>query len=98
MVVLLGIFACSTAIDAVSAIYSGFVIMMLWNWFIFTTFHIRTIGFLQAMGLGVVVAFLTSKYIPDPEDFFDSVTGRIFYAFAAPTSALVIGGIIHALM
>jgi len=50
------------------------------------------------MGLGVVVAFLTSKYIPDPEDFFDSVTGRIFYAFAAPTSALVIGGIIHALM
>jgi hypothetical protein len=40
-------------------LWNGFVISTVWNWFIATTFHVTTLGIVQACGISLVLRFMT---------------------------------------
>lgn len=42
-----------------SMIFSGFAISMLWDWFIVATFGLKALTIAQAIGMGLLVTYLT---------------------------------------
>jgi len=46
---------------AVSALINGFVLTCLWSWFIVPTFGLAELSLTQAIGLGLIVGFLTHR-------------------------------------
>lgn len=42
-----------------SALMRGWTITVLWKWFVVSSFHIQSLGIAQAIGLGMLVSFLT---------------------------------------
>lgn len=50
------------AIVVVSALANGFVLTKLWSWFITPVFDLPALSLVPAIGLGLVVSFLTYQY------------------------------------
>lgn len=49
-------------------ILRGYVLVELWSWFIVPTFGLRPLTFAQALGVSLVVAFLTHEPPPSYKD------------------------------
>ena len=83
-----------------SSLWSGFVLSILWGWFIAATFDIQTIGIAPAIGLSLVVRYLT--YQQAPTDTSKTSTERVIealvVAFLQPTFALAFGWLVHQFM
>ncbi len=60
---------------------SGFLFGKLWLWFIVPTFNLEPLRFIEAVGICLVVEFLTMKYeLNKPvDDFWEDLIKRIFY-------------------
>jgi hypothetical protein len=43
----------------VASVLNGFTLTVLWDWFIVPTFHLASLTIPQAIGLGMVISFLT---------------------------------------
>ncbi len=65
-VALAGIFGI-VAIIAVGSMISGFVLQTLWGWFIAPKFAVSALGLAEAIGLSMVVTFLTHSAPTDSE-------------------------------
>lgn len=62
---ILGGLLCGVLVFAIifgMAILNGFVLSILWGWFIVPVFHLAVLSIPQAIGLGMIVAFLTYRY------------------------------------
>ena len=86
-----------------SAIWRGYVLMMLWAWFVVPTFNLSDLVLTQAMGLALLVSFLTYQMDADkkPEEdvaFTERVIRTLVNAALAPLLALVIGWCVHQFM
>jgi len=57
VIVVLGI--CALAVGM--SILNGFVFYKLWGWFIVPVFHTPELGIVTAMGIALLVSFLTSQ-------------------------------------
>ena len=57
-----------------SYLYSGFVFSRLWAWFIVPIFSLPQLTVMQAVGVNVVVAFLTATY---PKNEFKLKDGQL---------------------
>ncbi len=47
-----------------SPIWTGFVLSVLWAWFIIPVFHVRPISIVLAIGLSLVMGMFMSRYSP----------------------------------
>ena len=43
---------------------NGVTLMLLWGWFMVPTFGLPVISLVQAIGIGMVIGFLTFQHIP----------------------------------
>ena len=82
------------------ALWSGFVLSILWGWFIVPTFEIRPLGVLPAIGVSMVVGYLTKQEAATKDE--RGTTERVAYLFGHmfiyPLFALVFGWILHSFM
>ena len=81
----------------VSPIWRGYAFSKLWLWFIVSTFGAVPLGIAQAIGLALVVSFLTHQ--PDTyQDKNQTGTERlitaVIIAFLSPAVALLFGFIV----
>jgi hypothetical protein len=89
------------AIIPISALWSGYVLSTLWGWFIVPTFKVRPLNVLPAIGVAMVVRYLTQQY-DSYTDESKSATERTVIAIGVallhPTFALFFGWILHSFM
>jgi len=84
----------------ISTIWEGYVLSIVWSWFIASKFDLPELGVVSAIGLIMVAKFVTFAYIPaykksdDQATFLqivESVTFRVTYS----TITLGVGWIVH---
>jgi hydrogenase/urease accessory protein HupE len=79
-------------------LYSGYALSILWGWFIEPTFGVDQLSMTSAIGLSMVVAFLTHQVNPsqfETESEFVEILGRVVgLAIVRPTVALAMGWIV----
>src|SRR6185312_14883195 len=82
-----------------TALLNGYALSMLWQWFVVSTFEARPLSILPAIGISMVVSFLTKQYdsaAPDPSKSAGYHMGELIaYAVLNPLFALVFGWIVH---
>lgn len=84
---------------AVGAIWSGYVLTLLWAWFVVPTFGLPPLALAPAIGLAVVAGYLTHQYTPKAAppagDGKWDETGRAIGSMALrPALALLVGWIV----
>jgi len=80
-----------------SAMWRGYVLSVLWGWFIVPVFHLPVLSIATAIGLCLIITFLTHQpnSKDDSEDSaWDSFTSSIRIAFLGPLMALFAGWIL----
>lgn len=83
---------------ALTAILNGWVLSILWGWFAVPTFGLPALSIPSAIGVALVVSYLTYQYIPDRNSDEDSAGRSISFIIARPFIALFIGWIVQMFM
>jgi len=82
---------------ALGYVWSGFALTILWGWFMVPTFGLPQLALAPAIGVAVVVGYLTHQYRPT-EDAKDKKASRMAEGFAfmamKPALALAVGWIV----
>lgn len=86
-----------------SAALNGYVISVLWGWFIVTTFGARPLGLLPAMGLAIFTGKLTSHlaqldFAPKAKSAGELLAVGAFASVVRAAIYLGMGWCVHALM
>lgn len=85
---------------ALSAIWSGYVLTILWAWFVVPTFHLPQLSLAAAIGIAIVVKYLT-HHVDTHEDnrsWDDKFAVSIGFALLFPLMALFFGWVVHFFM
>ena len=81
-----------------SSVYSGYALSILWDWFVVPTFNLEPISIPIAIGLAIVVSYLTNHTDSSQEnngDTFSEVLEKLTVkALVKPTLALLIGWVV----
>ena len=100
-VVLLALLAILLVL-VVSSIANGFVLSVLWGWFVVPLFEVPSLTITQAIGFSMVVSFLTYQYNDSDKKEEKSLAERIVYlillAIMRPVIVLAISYIVHLFM
>lgn len=88
------------AMLAPQAIWSGYVLSKLWLWFVVTTFEIAPLSIPAAIGVSLVVRYLTysAPVVDKTKSSADRLFEAVIYAFITPLFALVVGSIVNLFM
>ena len=90
------------ALMAFSAIFNGYTLSVLWGWFIVPIFHLPQLSIVAAIGISLVIGYLTHQVINDPDDkeksFGEKIGFAVVYAVLKPGFALLIGWVVHLFM
>lgn len=96
----LGSIAGVTALLVLRVILSGWVLSVLWGWFLVPTLDLPQISIVQALGISLVIGYLTHQYIdcqkPERKKSEEIAAGIIMLIY--PLIALFIGWIFHLFM
>lgn len=76
-------------------LYSGFVLSVLWGWFVVPVFHLPALTIPVAIGLGLIVGLLTQKIPTDEELKASSIINVFLYPLINGTILLVAGYVAH---
>lgn len=79
-----------------SMIFSGFAISMLWDWFIVATFGLKALTIAQAIGLGLVVAYMAVPMRKGDDSW--TLGEKIAIAIFKPLIFLGLGWVVHLFM
>lgn len=79
-----------TALLAASSIWRGYVLSILWGWFIVRAFGAPPLNIPLAIGLSLIVGFLTQRLTKKQEDVYFLVMG----ASLGPAMVLLFGWIV----
>lgn len=85
----------------ISSIWRGYVLTVLWEWFVVPTFGLHPLAIAPAIGLSLVVSYLThqSDAAKTPDgDFADRMARACAYAFLLPLVVLGIGWVVQKFM
>jgi len=83
-----------------SYLFSGYVLMKLWSWFIVPTFSTEPISYVAAAGITLIIGFLTHKRSStnDDDGSLSSAYARLFLSlvevFLVGLTALLLGAIL----
>jgi hypothetical protein len=87
----------SLAILILSPIWRGFVLSKLWLWFVVSTFGLPVLGLAQAIGISLIVSYLTlatpSKKPDDAPKY--SLVECVAISIVIPAFALLMGWIVQ---
>lgn len=81
-----------------SVILSGFVLQLLWSWFVVPTFDAPSLTIPAAIGLSCVVTYLTNEgntANQQKENMDEAVIRLLTFAIGRPVMYLGIGWVIH---
>lgn len=84
---------------ALGAIWSGYVLTILWAWFVMPIFGLPALAIAPAIGLAVVAGYLTHQYVPkaakpDGDGKWDETGRAIAHMAFKPAFALLVGWIV----
>lgn len=83
-----------TALLVFSSMWRGYVFSILWGWFIVPVFHLPMLGIATAIGVAMVVSFLTHQLRKEETD--NTAYGEVFgLVFFYPLVFLGIGWVVH---
>ena len=86
---------------ALSAMWKGYVLTVLWAWFVVPVFGLPALALAPAIGLSLVVSFLTYQHgvaQDDTGDFSDRIAKSVVNAMLWPAMALGIGWVVRQIM
>lgn len=82
------------ALVVASSIWSGYVLSILWGWFIVPTFGLPMLSIPAAIGVALIAGFLTKQISATKSDWSQAVSTAI----AVPLISLCLGYAIHSFM
>lgn len=88
-----------TVIIVVSALVNGWALALLWSWYMVPIFGLKVLTINQAIGVGIVIGFLTSRtqinYLgEDRRSGYDKFVDIIKPILAAPLIVFVAWGLL----
>jgi uncharacterized membrane protein len=90
---IIGIVATFIVCAFLSALYSGYVLSVLWAWFVVPTFGLPALTIPVAIGLALIVSFMAKSDAEEKTD--DEITSKIVSAVVKailkPSFALLFG-------
>jgi putative Mn2+ efflux pump MntP len=89
------------ALLTLSSMWRGYVLTVLWGWFVVPTFGLSALALAPAIGLAMVVSFLTHQSDATKEqegDFSTRMARAAGYALVMPALVLGIGWVVHQFM
>lgn len=91
------VFSAVFVVLALGAVWNGYVLAILWGWFMVPTFGLPPLALAPAIGVAVVVGYLTHPYRPT-EDAKGKEVKRVVESFSVmvmrPAMALLMGWIV----
>jgi hypothetical protein len=85
-----------------SAVFNGYALSVLWGWFVVPTFNLPQLSIAAAIGIAMVVGYLTKQEITDPKDedrsFTEKMVRATIFAIVKPGFALLFGWVVHLFM
>lgn len=97
ILMILGTITFIGLITIVGAILDGFVISILWNWFMVPIFDLPSLSIISALGLSLVIAWFTSHNNTGKNEEVDNKKAIILFIMR-PILFLLIGYIVHLFM
>jgi hypothetical protein len=94
-------FGCTILLVAIvfSTVFDGMVLVKMWEWFIVPTFNAPMLSLPVAIGVGLIVAFLTVHSMQETEkDFVERALSTLMWVVAKPLIYLFIGWIVTLFM
>lgn len=86
----------------ISNILNGWVLSLLWSWFFVPTLGLPHLSVIQAIGVAMVITYLTTHRGTESDDSNKSSTEKfveaVIFAFFYPLFALFFGWIVHLFM
>ena len=79
------------------AVWDGYVLMHLWEWFAVPVFGLPILKLTQAIGVAMVAGFLTSQFHPvgyETRSDMKQFTDAVWFAVCSPAVALLGGWIV----
>ena len=97
---LLGAIAMAATAFVVAWLLNGWVLTILWGWFIVPTFGLRPLGFIPALGVALVVGYLTRQFVDveAPKRTTGERWARAFVIAMSPLLSLAMGWVLHLFM
>jgi len=86
---------------AISAIWKGYVLTVLWGWFVVPTFGLPALSLAPAIGMSMVVSFLTHQSDATKEQEGSSserLAKAVAHALLVPALVLGIGAVVRHFM
>lgn len=76
----------------------AFVFMKLWAWFVVVQFDLAALTLETAIGIGLIVSFLTLRSTPYVKEEAKAIfTRALAHSFVSPAVVLLIGWVVHVL-
>lgn len=79
-------------------VVDGFVVLQFWGWFAVPLLGLPALSFIPAMGVSLLVGYLTHHVIPDYKGHEVKMSSTLYSIFAYPAVCLAIGWVIHLLL
>lgn len=88
--------AAMLGLAAIDAIWSGYVLTCLWGWFVVPTFALPPLTLAQAIGVSLIVGYLTHQYLPKQDKQengikLDDIERAVDHVIFPPAFALLAG-------
>lgn len=99
--VAIGVVVGILCLTALSAMWKGYVLTVLWAWFVTPIFGLPLLALAPAIGLSLVVSFLTYQHgvaQDDKGDFSDRMAKGVAMGLLWPAMALCIGLVVSQFM
>ncbi len=98
-----GVFVGFALLIVVSALLNGWVLSILWGWFIVPTFGLPKLSVVTAIGIALTVHYLTYQYHKEAKSEQDDELGILFmrsflFVIFQPLLALMVGWVVHKFM
>ena len=89
------------ALMIVSTLLNGWALSVLWGWFFVPTLGLPDLTVVQAIGIGMVVSYLTHQYTDTDsknEEWWEGIVRAFSFAIFKPIFAISFGWVIHLFM
>lgn len=97
-----GVVALASVILLISSLINGWVLSLLWAWFLVPTFHLPYLTLVQAIGLMLTVKVVTHRFNTDSDldEGIETYVGKaigsaISYVFIYPLLELLFAWVVH---
>ena len=89
------------ALLVISSVLNGWVLSILWGWFFVPVLDLPQLSTIQAIGIAMVVSYLTYQHIESDSSKDDTTTALVkafFMAIFRPLLTLLFAWIVHMFM